>query len=85
MEMLRRDLLSDESELDEINLLETDIPPKIGVILVVGDLTHTNVVTIDEEATTTQGCSLMKLHSLTKLPVANRGSARGWKTEPTMP
>lgn len=70
MELLRRIPLGDE--LEEINLFETDISPEMGVLCVVKDLMRTNMVTIDEEATTIEARSLMRLHHLKRLPVVDK-------------
>lgn len=70
MEMLRRSPFRDEFE--EVNLLEVDIPSEMGVLCVVEDLMRTNVVTINEEATTIEARSLMKLHRLKRLPVVDK-------------
>lgn len=70
MEMLRRSPFRDE--LEEVNLLEVDISPEMGVLCVVEDLMNINVVTIDKEATIPEALSLMKLHQLRRLPVVDK-------------
>ncbi len=70
LEMLERTPLWDGYE--EESLLETDIPPEMGVLCIVRDLMNTNVVTISEEATTLEARSLMKLHKLKRLPVVDK-------------
>ncbi len=70
LEMLERTPLWDGYE--EECLLETDLPPEIGVLYIVRDLMNTNVVTISEEATTVEARSLMKLHKLKRLPVVDK-------------
>jgi len=70
MEMLRRSPFRDE--LEEINLLDADIPPEMRTLCIVKDLMNVNVVTIDKETTTPAALSLMKLHQLRRLPVVDK-------------
>ncbi|TET44029.1 CBS domain-containing protein, partial [Candidatus Aerophobetes bacterium] len=58
-------------EYDDISLWDVDIPSEMGVLCVVEDLMNMNVVTINEEATTIQARSLMKLHRLKRIPVVD--------------
>lgn len=59
-------------EYDDRSLWDVDIPPEMGVLCVVEDLMNVNVVTINEEATTIQARSLMKLHRLRRIPVVDK-------------
>ena len=59
-------------EYDDRSLWDVDIPPEMGVLCVVEDLMNMNVVTINEEATTIQARSLMKLHRLRRIPVVDK-------------
>ena len=72
MELVRRNPLWNESEERRINLFETDLSPEMGVLCIVKDFMRTDVVTIDEEATTVQARALMKLHDIRRLPVVDK-------------
>jgi CBS-domain-containing membrane protein len=72
LDMLERVPFLDEYE--DRSLWDVDISPEMGVLLVVEDLMNVNVVTINEDATTIQARSLMKLHQLKKIPVVDKES-----------
>lgn len=59
-------------EYDDRSLWDVDIPSEMGVLCVVEDLMNVNVVTINEETTTVQARSLMKLHRLKRIPVVDK-------------
>lgn len=59
-------------DYDHGSLWDVDIPPEMGVLCVVEDLMNANVVTINEEATTVEVRSLMKLHRLKRIPVVDK-------------
>lgn len=59
-------------EYDNGSLWDIDIPPEMGVLCVVDDLMNVNVVTINEEATTVETRSLMKLHRLKRILVVDK-------------
>jgi len=69
-EMLKRTPFLDIYE--DVDLLDADIPPEMGMLCIVKDLMNVNVVTIDKEATTAEALSLMKLHQLRRLPVVDK-------------
>jgi len=72
LEMLERTSIWSEYEYKEENLMEVDLPSEMGVLCIVKDLMNTNVITVDEKATTTEARSLMRLHHLKRLPVIDK-------------
>ncbi len=59
-------------EYDNGSLWDIDIPCEMGVLCVVDDLMNVDVVTINEEATTVETRSLMKLHRLKRILVVDK-------------
>ena len=53
------------------SIFEAEIPPEMGVLLIVEDLMDRRVITVREDSSLEKAYSLMKMHNLEHLPVLN--------------
>ena len=56
---------------EALSIFEAEIPPEMGVLLIVEDLMDRRVITIREDSSLEKAYYLMKLHNLEHLPVLN--------------
>ncbi|MBL7091790.1 MAG: CBS domain-containing protein [Candidatus Omnitrophica bacterium] len=66
-----------EMEPKEEDFLGADISSEMGILVVVDDIMNTHFVTAEPEIDINKARSLMKLHSIARLPVVEEGKLAG--------
>jgi len=66
-----------DMESKEEDFLAADISSEMGILVVVDDIMNTHFVTVEPQMDINKARSLMKLHNLTHIPVAEEGKLVG--------